>query len=741
MQQIVETIWREKYRHGDEASPAESKARVAAAVCAGDLQGGFEEDVLAAMLANEWCPGGRIHASAGTDLRNTLLNCFVNGTIDDSMPGIMAANTRAALTMQTGGGIGQDFSTLRPKGAVVKGVGSVSSGPLSFMDVWDATCATIMSGGNRRGAMIATLADDHPDIFDFVTAKRERGKLTNFNLSVLVSDALMKAVKVGGEWELGFGVPPANVAAVLARERDGKPWYVYRRLPARELWEAITRSSYDWAEPGVIFIDRVNEWNNLGYCEDIRATNPCGEQPLPPNGACNLGCVNLAVMVREPFTSSAYIDFKRLEQVVRLGVSFLDNVLDLTNYPVPAQAEEASAKRRIGLGIMGLGNMLQAMGLRYGSDRAVQATGAIMRAIRDFAYSASVDLARERGSFPLFDRERFLERPFVRALPERLRNGIAEHGIRNGVLLTIAPTGTTAIYYGNVSSGLEPTFAWRYTRKVLQPDGSQREFAVTDAGWDAYCHHNGLDPETAPTTRLPDYMATATELTVEDHVRMQAACQQYVDASISKTINCPPDITYDDFKDVYQTAYDSGCKGATTYRPSGVRGSVLSVEPAVVAPPLPKRPEVLHGTTYKLKWPATDDSFYVTINDTINGGARRPFEIFVASRSTAHAEMLSGLTLLMSAILRRAEHPLFMVEDLERVQSTQGAWVKGKYVPGVVALIAGVLRRHMGLADEAVSPAPVEPPIGEPCPKCGAPALIRSDGCKKCLSCSYSECN
>jgi len=811
MQPIVDTIWREKYRHGDEEGPGVSKTRVAKAVCAGDPEPGFMEAVLGAMLTNEFCPGGRIHASAGTGLRSTMINCFVNDTIEDSMPGIMAANTRAALTMQTGGGIGQDFSTLRPKGAVVKGVGSVSSGPLSFMDVWNATCATILSGGSRRGAMMATMCDTHPDIFDFITAKRETGRLTNFNLSVLVSDALMKAVDADDQWYLGFDVPPADQEPFTLILNNGKPWYTYQVVKARDLWEAITRNSYDYSEPGVIFIDQVNKRNNLHYCEDIRATNPCGEQPLPPNGACNLGCVNLAVLVRNPFTKDAYFDFDRLKKVTQLGVRFLDNVLDRTSWPVPEQEAEGLAKRRIGLGIMGLGNALQMLGIRYGSKDSIAAAGAIMEAIKIAAYATSINLSAERGSFPAYDAAGFLSSWNVKDLPQYLQRLIEDHGIRNGCLLTIAPTGTTAIYYNNVSSGLEPSFAWRFNRKVDNHDGTFRDFSVLDAGWEAYCDVNSLDPLTAPTDSLPGYMATALELTVEDHLKMQAVCQKYVDASISKTINCPPDITYADYANVFRRAYELGCKGATTYRPNGTRGAVLTVDkptkqpstivntdhltadqvqafkdqwdadkgtlvllPGIIAQepsfletlspeeiekltttfvareivsPLPKRPEVLRGTTYKLKWPATDDSFYVTINDTDEGGPRRPFEIFVASRSAAHAELLSGLTLLMSAILRRAEHPLFMVEDLEGVQSAQGAWVNGKYVPGVVALIAGVLRRHMAwlgmIEDETVkaSSAPVkEVTLGETCPKCGAPALIRTDGCRKCLSCSYSEC-
>ncbi|MEI6558404.1 MAG: adenosylcobalamin-dependent ribonucleoside-diphosphate reductase [Rhodospirillaceae bacterium] len=776
LQPIVETIWKEKYRlvqpdgSSLESSPADSLRRVASAVFANDpRRDEFEPLVAEAMVRQEWCPGGRIHAGAGSGRRVTLINCFVNQGLEDSMAGIMAANTRAALTMQQGGGIGTDFSTLRPKGAVVAGVASVASGPLSFMEIWQAMCGTIMSGGSRRGAMMATLADDHPDLPDFIVAKREKGRLTNFNLSVLVSDAFMRAVEADEDWELGFGVRPADPNAVITRrERDGQPWYVYKRLPARELWETITRNSYDWAEPGVIFIDRVNEWNNLGYIEDIRCTNPCGEQPLPPNGACNLGCVNLAVLVREPFTSHAHVDVQRLAAVTRLGIRFLDNVIDLTAFPVPEQRREAEDKRRTGLGIMGLGNALQMLGVRYGSLAAEEVTGRIMETLRDAAYEASIELAVERGPFPAFEADRYLDRPFIRQLPDRLRTGIAENGIRNGVLMTIAPTGTTAIYYNNVSSGLEPTFGWRYFRKVLQPDGSWREFAVVDAGFEAWCRHHGLDPATAPTGGLPESMVTALDLSVEDHVRMQATCQRHIDASISKTINCPPEMSYDEFQAVYRLAYDLGCKGCTTYRPSGTRGSILSTEESggtrkdeprgYTSPPAEiKRPDTLVGKTYKAKWPLTEDNLYVTINDIEDHGRRRPYEIFIASRSAEHAELMSALTLTLSAVMRRSENPTFLVEDLERVRAAQGAWVEGRYVNGVVALIAGVMRRHLeelGLIEGKTLPparrgSPGDPsgprsppgqPGGELCPKCDSPTLFRQEGCKRCVSCGYSTC-
>jgi ribonucleoside-diphosphate reductase alpha chain len=760
-QAISEMIWREKYRavsatgESAESSPADTHARVCAGVYANDPQAAIHAPLAqAAMDAMEWCPGGRILAGAGTGRAVTMINCFVNDTVPDSMAGIMAANTRAALTMQQGGGIGTDFSTIRPKGALVEKTGSIASGPISFMEIWQAMCGTIMSGGTRRGAMMGTLSDDHPDLPDFIAAKQQPGRLSNFNISVLVSDALMRAVDADADWDLGFAVPPADSSCTVAvKEKDGKPWYVYDRMPARALWDRIVRATYDAAEPGVIFIDRVNAANNLSYAETIRCTNPCGEQPLPPNGACNLGCVNLAALVKDPFGEDSRFDFARLTAVAAIGVRFLDNVLDATHFPVPEQAAEAQAKRRTGIGIMGLGTALQMLGLRYGTEDAEAMTARIMETLRDGCYAASVELAKERGPFPLFDKDAFCDRPFIHALPQSIRDGIAAHGIRNGVLLTIAPTGTTALYSANVSSGLEPTFGWRYFRKVLQADGSQREFAVLDAGFLGWCRVNGFDPETHPLSDLPPYMVTALELSVEEHLRTQAVCQRYVDASISKTINCPTEMDFDAFKAVYARAYELGCKGCTTYRPSPLRKPILSTEasvPATAPTAVPPRPEALTGTTYKLKWPLTDENFYVTINDIDAPSGRRPFEIFIASRSAEHAELLSALTITLSAIMRRTEDASFLIEDLQTVRGATGAWVNGRYVNGIVALIAEVMRRHMadlGLIETDGPPAtdahaaPVqETPLGDVCPQCHAPTLFRQEGCKKCLNCGYSTC-
>src|SRR3989440_7112378 len=509
----------------------------------------------AAMSDFRFLPAGRVIAGAGAGRQVTLFNCFVMGEIPDDMGGIFAHLREAALTMQQGGGIGYDFSTLRPRSAPVKGVGADASGPLSFMDVWDAMCRTIMSAGYRRGAMMATLRCDHPDIEDFIEAKKEAGRLRMFNLSVLVTDAFMKAVEDNAPWELAF---------------EGAVWKV---LPARELWDKIMRATYAYAEPGVIFIDRINRRNNLWYCEQIHATNPCGEQPLPAYGACLLGSLNLARFVENPFTPQARLDTEALAGLVPDAVRLMDNIIDISGFPLQQQQEEATKKRRIGLGVTGLADALILCGLRYGSPAAVAKTEEWLGAIQHAAYLASADLAAQKGAFPLFDRDKYLAGETVAGLDPEVRQAIAKHGIRNALLTSVAPTGTISLFADNVSSGLEPVFSFRYTRNVLMPDGARREEEVSDYAYRAFRRLHG---ETAP---LPGFFVDVQTLSPEDHLVMQAAVQRHVDSSISKTINLPADIPFERFKDVYAQAYALGCKSCTTYRPNEVTGAVLEARP------------------------------------------------------------------------------------------------------------------------------------------------------------------
>jgi ribonucleoside-diphosphate reductase alpha chain len=783
---VSHQIWEMKYRlktsdgRPVDRTVADTWRRVARALAQPEADPAlWEERFFAAMADFKFLPAGRILSGAGANRRVTLFNCFVMGDIPDDMAGIFEHLKQAALTMQQGGGIGYDFSTLRPKGAPVHGVGADASGPLSFMDVWDAMCRTIMSAGSRRGAMMAVLRCDHPDIEAFVEAKREPGRLRMFNLSVLVSDAFMQAVEDDTAWELGFG------------------GVVYRSVRARALWEKIMRATYAYAEPGVIFIDRINRLNNLAYCEQIHATNPCGEQPLPAYGTCLLGSVNLARLVEDPFAAEARLDEAALAGLVTTAVRMMDNVIEVSGYPLPEHEAEARGKRRIGLGITGLADALIMCGVRYGSDRAVALTEAWMRTIQRAAYLASAALAAEKGAFPLYDRDAYLGGETIAGLDPDIREAIARHGIRNALLTSVAPTGTISLFADNVSSGLEPVFSFRYVRHVLMPDGSRREEEVTDY---AYRQFRRLAGEAAA---LPEAFVDTGHLSPRDHLVMQAAVQAYVDSSISKTINCPEEIAFDDFKEIYREAYALGCKGCTTYRPNEVTGAVLEVRPteAPAPPPEPEaasdepegralaaarqrdldagaivqmfrpldRPAALPGKTYKVKWPESDHAIYITVNDIIQDGRRRPFEVFINSKNMEHYAWTVALTRMISAVFRRGGDVAFVVEELKAVFDPRGGqWMGGRYVPSLLAAIGEVIERHMidigflplaggaasaaeGQAEARIAgepPQPASPRGSAPgpgrfrqCPKCGAPTLIRQEDCDTCASCGYSRCS
>ncbi|WIM14322.1 LAGLIDADG family homing endonuclease [Enhydrobacter sp.] len=1138
---VSQRIWDMKYRFRDPSGAADADLqatwrRVARALAAAEREPGLWVDRFEEALSGfKFLPAGRVIAGAGTGRTVTLFNCFVMGTIPDDMSGIFENVREAALTMQQGGGIGHDFSTLRPLGAPVKGVGADASGPLSFMDVWDAMCRTIMSAGSRRGAMMATLRCDHPDVEAFVEAKRDPSRLRMFNVSVLVTDAFMQAVKDDADWDLVFA---------------GK---VYKTVKARGLWERIMRATYDCAEPGVIFIDRVNRRNNLHYCETIQATNPCitaetwihtaegpqqvrdligrpfaarvdgrdypsssagffatgtrrvrrlrtragyslrltddhpvlkvtrltrwsrdaewvaagdlrpgdqivlhdhrdaphweghhdeaegyliglllgdgtlkddkavisvwrsaatangmpadpgvngimeaalaaaralphradfagwvevkgrdewrlslgavrklagtlglapgcktitpamertssdfhrgllrglfdtdgsvqgtqakgvsvrlsqndlgtleavqrmllrlgiasvvyrerraagrrpisdgkgglrlyecaaqhelviagdgvrlfaervgfadrdkmlrlrglltayrralnrerfiaevesieaegvaevydaqipginafdanglyahncGEQPLPPYGACLLGSINLAVLVKEPFTPQARLDLEALERLVPVAVRMLDNVIDVSRFPLPQQEKEAKAKRRIGLGVTGLADALIFCGVRYGSKRAIELAREWLAAVQRLSYLASADLAAEKGSFPLFDRARYLAGETIGGLPEEVCSAIGRYGIRNALLNSIAPTGTISLLADNVSSGIEPVFAFRHVRHVLQPNGSRREESVEDHAWRRW---RALKGEAEPPA---DIFVDAQTLSPGDHLAMQAAAQDFVDSSISKTINLPRDISFEAFKHVYEEAYAQGCKGCTTYRPNEVTGAVLEVQPAAgpvravaaaaahdgevvyIAQPL-ARPEDLPGKTYKIKWPGSDHAIYITINDVMQDGRRRPFEIFINSKNMEHYAWTVALTRMISAVFRRGGDVSFVVEELKAVFDPRGGqWMEGRYVPSLLAAIGGVIERHLieiGFLSAADPSRPAEalehrlalasgvrepvegsagassPRLGQ-CPNCGAAALTHQEGCDICLNCGYSRC-
>lgn len=561
---ISRHIWESKYRFRREDGAGDGciedtwrrVARALAGVEPHDREA-WEARFYSALEDFKFLPGGRILAGAGTGHRVTLFNCFVMGRIEDSMDGIFEALKEGAITMQQGGGVGYDFSTLRPSGAPAQSVGVTASGPVSFMHIWDAMCATILSTGARRGAMMATLRCDHPDILDFVRIKRDPVRLRHFNLSVLVTDALMQAVREDREWPLAF--PPAGEPGSV----------VYRTLRSRDLWREIMQATYDYAEPGVLFIDHINTQNNLWYAEHLAATNPCGEIPLPYYGACNLGSINLTRFVRNTFTQLASFDFDALESIVPVAVRMMDNVCDVSRFPLEKQAQAVHATRRLGLGLTGLGDALIMLGIRYDSEAALKKAADIMQCICETAYRASIELAREKGTFPILDQHRHVEGAFICHLAEDIRQGILKHGIRNSHLTAIAPTGTISLLANNVSSGLEPVFQYDYRRRIIEVDGTPEDYPVTDHAYALFRKLHGHD------VPQPDAFVTAGEISPYRHLDMQAALQPWVDNAISKTINVPADYPFDDFQSLYEYAFETGLKGCTTFRPNPVTGQVL----------------------------------------------------------------------------------------------------------------------------------------------------------------------
>jgi len=568
-------IWDLRYRwrvdgEARDRSIEDTWLRVARALAAAEPVDAarWERRFAEALAGFRFLPGGRILAGAGTGRNVTLFNCFVMGALDDSIDGIFRALKESALTMQRGGGIGCDFSTLRPHGDAADATGGVASGPVSFMRIWNSMCATLLATNARRGAMMATLACDHPDIEAFVAAKADRAELRHFNVSVLVSDAFMQALAADGEWPLMFPCAMPGLAESGARGRRRRR--EYRRVRARELWDRIMRANYGYAEPGVIFIDRVQAQDNLGYCERIRATNPCGEVPLPAYGACDLGSLNLTRFVRAPFSPSASLDWDALVETTGIAVRMLDNVYAISNFPLARQRERALSSRRAGLGITGLADALIMLGIRYGEPESLRLAGEVMRTVCHEAYRASIELAREKGAFPAFDAAAYCASPFVAALPDELRAAIARHGIRNSHLTAIAPTGSTSLLANNVSSGLEPVFGAEFTRLVRDRVGRPRQESVVDHALAAYRSAAGT------TTGIPPAFVTGADIPPEAQLAMQSALQVHVDNAISKTVGVPQDIGFERFRRLFETAYALGLKGCTTFRPNPITGSVLA---------------------------------------------------------------------------------------------------------------------------------------------------------------------
>lgn len=707
-QEISLDVLLEKYAKGNESNIHDVQSRVAKALASvekPEFQGYWEERFIWAQK-HGFVPAGRINSAAGMDLHATLINCFVQPVGDsvsnptDGKPGIYAALADAAETMRRGGGVGYDFSSIRPKDALVRGTRSRASGPVSFMHVFNASCSTVESAGARRGAQMGVLRGDHPDILEFIHAK-DKGELTNFNISIGVSDEFMQAVAHDGEFELVHKAEPgAEKKAAGAYLRSDGLW-VYEKVRARDLWDAVMRSTYDHAEPGILFMSRMNQENNLYYCEKIEATNPCAEQPLPDYGCCCLGSINLTRFVHNPFSEHAHFDFEGFAQVVAVAMRMLDNVLDATSWPLAKQQAEAMAKRRVGLGFLGLGSSLVMLGIRYNSVLGREFARQVSEKMRDTAYLASTELAQEKGAFPLFDEAAYLQGKFAQRLPAEVRAAIAKHGIRNSHLLSIAPTGTiTLAFADNASNGIEPAFSWVYSRKKRMADGSQQTYEVADHAWRLYRH---MGNDVSDDSKLPAAFVTALQMSASEHMQMLEAVQPYIDSSISKTVNVPADYPYAEFQNLYMEAWRAGLKGLATYRPNSVLGSVLSVGKEAEAKPVVADDDLLRkqydgrpfgdleSITSKIQYTTYEGrkTVYLTVSfihvSGMVGGEQvtieRPFEFFMpAGQKNDGQQWISASMRLLSMAARSGGSIAKALADMREV-----VWDKGSVRCGFIS--------------------------------------------------------
>ena len=812
LQPISLDVLREKYLKPGESSVEDLYSRVARALASVEAPA-LREKYEALFLANLHAGAigaGRIMSAAGTDIQATLINCFVQpvgdciqGVDEEGYPGIYEALREAAETMRRGGGVGYDFSRIRPKGAFVKGTHSIASGPCSYMNVFDQSCSTVESAGSRRGAQMGVLRIDHPDVAEFITAKRTPGRWNNFNVSVGVSDAFMQAVAEGTDWELVHKAKPGQKVLEGGGYQRADGLWVYRKLPARELWDTIMQSTYDFAEPGILFLDQIGRDNNLNYCEKIEATNPCGEQPLPPYGCCDLGPIILTNFVRNPFGAGgdAAFDFDAFEQVVATQVRALDNVLDVTFWPLEQQRNESAHKRRIGVGFTGLGNALTMLKLRYDREDGRAMATEIARRMRDAAYRASVELAKEKGAFPKFKADGYLaEGTFASRLPDDIQADIRQHGIRNSHLLSIAPTGTVSLAFAdNASNGIEPAFSWGYKRNKREADGSKSSYTVEDHAFRLYRSLVDSTVSSDDTGKLPDYFVNALEMSAQDHVAMMEAVQPFVDTSISKTVNIPEDYPYDSFKDLYRQAWQAGLKGLATYRPNSILGAVLETTPAkkdepaapasnapAPAPAVPydpmrsvieKRPAGgLPSVTEKIEYWTSEGqqrlylivSFLPVPAADGKGTVERAIEFFMPVGQSGESQQWITATMRMLSLAARGGFLDRALSDMQKVTWDRGPVRLGTYekadgthvprwhdsevaaigyaVENLIANRQKAAQASLFDADELpavepqVAPAAMVPTsvmAGKKCPECGAHAMIRKDGCDYCTQCGF----
>ena len=788
-QTISADVLQEKYLKAGESTVHDVYRRVARALASveqADRQAHFEALFLANLEAGA-IGAGRIMSAAGAGIQATLINCFVQpvgdsiqGVDDEGYPGIYEALREAAETMRRGGGVGYDFSRIRPRGAQVRGTASIASGPCSYINVFDQSCATVESAGARRGAQMGVLRIDHPDILEFMGAKRTPGRWNNFNVSVAVNDAFMAALQARHDWQLVHRAQPCaqRIAEGAFLRSDGL--WVYATMPAQELWDAVMRSAYGYAEPGILFLDTIARDNNLCAIEVISATNPCGEQPLPPYGCCDLGPIILPQFVRHPFgfSGTAAFDFEGFEQAVALQVRALDNVLDLSFWPLAQQRAEAAAKRRIGVGFTGLGDTLAMLCLRYDSDAGRAMAARIARHMRDAAYTASVALAMERGPFPLFDAAQYFQPGnFASRLPQELQQAISSYGLRNSHLLSIAPTGTVSLAFAdNASNGIEPAFSWVYRRKKRLPDGSTQDYAVEDHAWRLFRHLGG------DVNALPDYFVSALEMAAQDHLAMMQAVQPFVDTAISKTVNVAADYPFSQFRDLYLHAWQAGLKGLATYRPNSILGSVLDLLPtpstvpeaaAVPADPMrsviESRPRgALSAVAEKIEYWTQEGrktlylvvSFLPVTGLAGEAAVERAIEFFMPVGQDGESQQWVTASMRLLSLAARGGFLQRALGDMRKVAWDRGPVRLGSFTrhdgaqlplwhdSEVAALAYAIENIIAQRQSQAAAPAPPHgdavsaqaglPPMGgRKCQECGARAVIRKDGCEHCSACGW----